>query len=85
MLELSDAYPRLPSAGGFKHRAKVEICCAIQFFRETTRKAPHTEDVSGVPIPGGFGIRGTRAKIGAIVLRAGAWLPVLGPPRFVAL
>lgn len=65
-VELSDAYLSVAEAlraGGFKHRAKVEICWVASDGCETTSGAAAAlGDVHGVLIPGGFGIRASRAR-----------------------
>lgn len=81
-VELSDAYLSVAEAlraGGFKHRAKVEICWVASDGCETTSGAAAAlGDVHGVLIPGGFGIRGIEGKIGAIAYARARGLPVLG-------
>ena len=72
-IDLSDAYLSVAEAlraGGFKHRAKVEMRWVASDDCETeTGAAAALADVHGVLIPGGFGIRGIEGKIGAIQLR----------------
>ena len=83
-IDLSDAYLSVAEAlraGGFKHRAKVEMRWVASDDCETeSGAAAALSDVHGVLIPGGFGIRGIEGKIGAISLR-----PQAGPagPRAV--
>ena len=80
-IDLSDAYLSVAEAlraGGFKHRAKVEMRWVASDDCETeSGAAAALDDVHGVLIPGGFGIRGIEGKIGAIRIRAHAGLPVL--------
>ena len=75
-IDLSDAYLSVAEAlraGGFRHRAKVEIRWVASDDCETDAGAAAAlDDVHGVLIPGGFGIRGIEGKIGAIQLRAQA-------------
>lgn len=81
-VELSDAYLSVSEAlraGGFKHRAKVEIHWVASDDCETpSGAAAALADVHGVLIPGGFGIRGIEGKIGAIRHARVRGLPVLG-------
>ncbi len=81
-VELSDAYLSVSEAlraGGFKHHAKVEICWVASDDCETPNGATAAlDDVHGVLIPGGFGIRGIEGKIGAIRYARARGLPVLG-------
>ncbi len=69
-VELSDAYLSVIEAlraGGFKHRAKVEILWVGSDDCQTDGGvAAALGDVHGVLIPGGFGIRGIEGKIAAI-------------------
>ena len=68
-IDLSDAYLSVAEAlraGGFKHRAKVEMRWVASDDCETeSGAAAALSDVHGVLIPGGFGIRGIEGKIGA--------------------
>jgi CTP synthase len=81
-IDLSDAYLSVAEAlraGGFKHRAKVEIRWVESDDCETEAGAAAVlDDVHGVLIPGGFGIRGIEGKIGAIRYARRRGLPVLG-------
>ncbi|MGA7131459.1 MAG: CTP synthase [Mycobacterium sp.] len=81
-VDLSDAYLSVSEAlraAGFKHRAKVEIRWVGSDDCETASgAAAMLEDVHGVLIPGGFGIRGIEGKIGAIAYARSRGLPVLG-------
>ena len=81
-VDLPDAYLSVVEAlraGGFANRAKVGIrwvpsdACATQ-----EGAARHLSDVDGVVIPGGFGIRGTEGKIGAIRYAREHQIPTLG-------
>jgi CTP synthase len=81
-IDLSDAYLSVAEAlraGGFKHRAKVEMRWVASDDCETENGAAAAlADVHGVLIPGGFGIRGIEGKIGAIQYARKRGLPVLG-------
>lgn len=81
-IDLSDAYLSVAEAlraGGFAHRAKVEIRWVASDDCETDAGASAAlDDVHGVLIPGGFGIRGIDGKIGAIRYARHRGLPLLG-------
>ncbi len=81
-VDLSDAYLSVTealNAGGFKHRAKVEMRWVASDDCEMPSGATGAlDDVHGVLIPGGFGIRGIEGKIGAISYARSRGLPVLG-------
>ena len=81
-VDLSDAYLSVVEAlraAGFKHRAKVDIRWVGSDDCETpSGAAALLDDVHGVLIPGGFGIRGIEGKIGAIRYARSRGLPVLG-------
>ena len=81
-VDLSDAYLSVSEAlraAGFKHRAIVEIRWVGSDDCETPSGAATVlDDVHGVLIPGGFGIRGIEGKIGAIQHARSRGLPVLG-------
>jgi CTP synthase len=81
-IDLSDAYLSVAEAlraGGFAHRTKVEMRWVASDDCETdSRAAAVLDDVHGVLIPGGFGIRGIEGKIGAIRYARHRGLPVLG-------
>ena len=81
-IDLSDAYLSVAEAlraGGFKHRAKVEMRWVASDDCETDSGAAAVlDDVHGVLIPGGFGIRGIEGKIGAIRYARRRGVPVLG-------
>ena len=81
-IDLSDAYLSVAEAlraGGFKHRAKVEMRWVASDDCETDSGAAAALcDVDGVLIPGGFGIRGIEGKIGAIRYARTRGMPVLG-------
>ncbi|MBY0443194.1 MAG: CTP synthase [Mycobacteriaceae bacterium] len=81
-IELSDAYLSVIEAlraGGFKHHAKVELRWVASDDCETASAAAAAlDDVHGVLIPGGFGIRGIEGKIGAIRYARARGLPLFG-------
>jgi CTP synthase len=81
-IDLSDAYLSVAEAlraGGFKHHSKVEIRWVASDDCETDpRAAAALNDVHGVLIPGGFGIRGIEGKLGAIKFARTHGIPVLG-------
>ncbi|MGV0645890.1 CTP synthase [Mycolicibacterium sp. XJ2546] len=81
-IDLSDAYLSVTEAlraGGFKHRAKVELrWVASDDCESESGVAAALDDVHAVLIPGGFGIRGIEGKIGAISYARKRKLPVLG-------
>jgi CTP synthase len=81
-IDLSDAYLSVSEAlraAGFKHRAKVEIRWVGSDDCETPGGAATVlDDVHGVLIPGGFGIRGIEGKLGAITHARSRGIPVLG-------
>jgi CTP synthase len=81
-IDLSDAYLSVAEAlraGGFAHRAKVEMRWVASDDCETdSGAAAALDDVHAVLIPGGFGIRGIEGKIGAIRYARHRGLPVLG-------
>ena len=81
-IDLSDAYLSVSEAlraGGFAHRAKVEMRWVASDDCETEAGASAVlDDVHAVLIPGGFGIRGIEGKIGAIRYARHRGLPLLG-------
>jgi CTP synthase len=81
-IDLSDAYLSVAEAlraGGFAHRAKVEMRWVASDDCETDAGAAAAlGDVHGVLIPGGFGIRGIEGKLGAIRYARHRGLPLLG-------
>jgi len=81
-IDLSDAYLSVAEAlraGGFAHHARVEMrwVASDDCDSDSGVKAA-LEDVHGVLIPGGFGIRGIEGKIGAVRYARKRGLPVLG-------
>lgn len=81
-IDLSDAYLSVAEAlraGGFKHHAKVDIRWIASDDCQTDAGAiAALDDVHGVLIPGGFGIRGIDGKLGAIRYARKRGVPVLG-------
>jgi CTP synthase len=81
-IDLSDAYLSVTEAlraGGFAHRAKVEMRWVASDDCETDAGAASVlDEVHAVLIPGGFGIRGIEGKIGAIRYARHRGLPLLG-------
>ncbi len=81
-VDLPDAYLSVTEAlraGGFAHRAKVEIRWVPSDACETPVGAGVSlAGVDGVLVPGGFGIRGIEGKIGAIHHARIRGIPTLG-------
>jgi len=81
-VDLPDAYLSVTEAlraGGFAHRARVEIRWVTSDDCATDAGAAVAlAGVDGVLIPGGFGIRGIEGKIGAIRYARVNRVPVLG-------
>ncbi|MBV8539982.1 MAG: CTP synthase [Pseudonocardiales bacterium] len=81
-VDLPDAYLSVTEAlraGGFAHRAKVEIRWVPSDTCETPAGAVAAlAGVDGVLVPGGFGVRGIEGKIGAIHHARARGIPALG-------
>jgi len=81
-IDLPDAYLSVVEAlraGGFAHRAKVNIRWVASDDCETPAGAAHAlAGVDGIVIPGGFGIRGIEGKIGALTHARTRGIPALG-------
>jgi len=81
-VDLPDAYLSVTEAlraGGFAHRAKVDIVWVASDTCETPAgAAAMLSNLDGVLIPGGFGVRGIEGKIGAIEYARINRIPVLG-------
>ncbi|WP_353648146.1 CTP synthase [Nakamurella sp. A5-74] len=81
-VDLPDAYLSVSEAlraGGFAHRAKVEIVWVPSDDCTTQAGASAAlRDVQGVLIPGGFGVRGIEGKLGAITYARTNRIPTLG-------
>ena len=81
-VDLPDAYLSVTEAiraGGFAHRAKVEIAWVPSDTCETESGAAHAlSGMDAVLIPGGFGVRGIEGKLGAIRYSRTHGIPTLG-------
>jgi CTP synthase len=81
-VDLPDAYLSVTEAlraGGFAHRARVEIRWVTSDDCQTPAGAAAAlAGVHGVLIPGGFGVRGIEGKIGAVRYARERGIPVLG-------
>ncbi len=80
-VDLPDAYLSVTEAlraGGFAHRAHVDITWVTSDDCEQAGAATALAGVDGVLVPGGFGIRGIEGKIGAIRYAREAGIPLLG-------
>jgi CTP synthase len=81
-IDLPDAYLSVTEAlraGGFAHRAKVNVRWVASDLCETPAGASaQLSAVDAVLIPGGFGIRGIEGKLGAIKYARERGLPTLG-------
>jgi CTP synthase len=81
-VDLPDAYLSVTEAlraGGFAHRAKVEVVWVASDTCETPAGAATAlSGLDGVLIPGGFGVRGIEGKIGAIHHARVHGIPTLG-------
>jgi CTP synthase len=81
-VDLPDAYlspAEALKAGGFANNAKVNIRWVPSDDCDTAEGAGQAlEDVDGVLVPGGFGVRGIEGKIGAIRHARENGIPLLG-------
>jgi CTP synthase len=81
-IDLPDAYLSVSEAlraGGFAHKARVEIRWVPSDDCETPEGAAQAlAGVDGVCIPGGFGVRGIEGKLGAIRYARVNGIPLLG-------
>jgi len=81
-IDLPDAYLSVAEAlraGGFAHRAKVNINWVPSDECETHEGAAKAlADVDAVLVPGGFGIRGIEGKLGALTYARTNKIPTLG-------
>jgi len=81
-IDLPDAYLSVTEAvraGGFAHRAKVNLrWVASDLCGTPAGAATHLKGVDAVLIPGGFGIRGIEGKLGAIRHAREHRIPTLG-------
>jgi len=81
-IDLPDAYLSVTEAlraGGFAHRARVEIRWVPSDDCETPEGAEKAlAGVDGVLVPGGFGVRGIEGKLGALRYARVNGIPTLG-------
>jgi CTP synthase len=80
-VDLPDAYLSVTEAlraGGFAHRARVELIWVTSDDCEDSGAATALAGVDGLLVPGGFGIRGIEGKIAAIGYARTRGIPVLG-------
>ena len=81
-IDLPDAYLSVVEAlraGGFAHRAKVNVAWIASDECETHEGAAKAlASVDAVLVPGGFGIRGIEGKLGALTYARTNGIPTLG-------
>jgi CTP synthase len=81
-IDLPDAYLSVSEAlraGGFAHRAKVNLRWIPSDDCETHEgAAENLSDLDGICVPGGFGIRGIEGKLGALKFARENGIPTLG-------
>ncbi len=81
-IDLPDAYLSVCEAmraGGFANWAKVDIRWVASDTCETPAgAAANLNDVDGIVVPGGFGIRGVEGKLGALTYARENGIPTLG-------
>ncbi len=81
-VDLPDAYLSVTEAlraGGFAHRARVELVWVPSGRCETPAGADVAlHGVDGVLVPGGFGVRGIEGKVGALSHARTRGIPALG-------
>jgi CTP synthase len=80
-LELKDAYKSLSEAivhGGIANDASVQVKAVDAEKIERDGPKEHLHDVSGVLVPGGFGVRGIEGKIAAIQYAREERVPFFG-------
>ncbi len=81
-VDLPDAYLSVTEAlraGGFQHRANVEISWVPSDSCDTEAGAAQAlAGMDGVLVPGGFGVRGIEGKLGAIRYARTNGIPTLG-------
>jgi CTP synthase len=81
-IDLPDAYLSVVEAlraGGFAHRARVNIQWIASDDCQTPEGAARNlADVDAVCVPGGFGIRGIEGKLGALTYARTHGIPTLG-------
>jgi len=79
--ELQDAYKSIYEAldhGGVKHNCKVNVRRVLSEDVERQDPASLLEDVQGILVPGGFGLRGVEGKIAAVRYARENAVPYLG-------
>ncbi|MBA2457117.1 MAG: CTP synthase [Nocardioidaceae bacterium] len=81
-VDLPDAYLSVVEAlraGGFAHSARIHLrWVASDDCGTADGAARHLNDVDGVCVPGGFGIRGIEGKVGALRYAREQGIPTLG-------
>jgi len=81
-IDLPDAYLSVTEAlkaGGFSHKAKVNIRWVASDTCETYDGAlQNLAGLDGICVPGGFGVRGIEGKLGALKFARENGIPVLG-------
>jgi CTP synthase len=81
-VDLPDAYLSVTEAlraGGFAHRARVEIVWVpSDECRTPAGAAAALDGMDGVLVPGGFGVRGIEGKLGALTHARTRGIPTLG-------
>ncbi len=81
-IDLPDAYLSVAEAlraGGFAHDARINLRWVPSDDCETDAGATQLlNDVDGICVPGGFGIRGIEGKVGALKYARERGIPVLG-------
>lgn len=81
-VDLPDAYLSVGEAlraGGFAHDARINLRWVPSDDCESPSGAAHNlQDVDGICVPGGFGIRGIEGKLGALTYAREQGIPVLG-------
>jgi CTP synthase len=81
-IDLPDAYLSVTEAlkaGGFSHKAKVNIRWVASDTCETHEGATkQLAGLDGICVPGGFGVRGIEGKLGALTFARENGIPVLG-------
>jgi CTP synthase len=81
-IDLPDAYLSVAEAlraGGFAHKAKVNIAWIASDECATHEgAAKHLAEVDAICVPGGFGVRGLEGKLGALTYARTNGIPALG-------
>jgi CTP synthase len=79
--DLKDSYKSLSEAlvhGGIANRVKVDIDFIESEIFEREDIASHLENIHGILVPGGFGVRGTEGKIAAAKFSRERGVPYFG-------